>query len=167
MQLLDRPAGQERAIYRVRGRPPRSISIYTGLIEIGLCSGGKNLSPAWCSAANPFSEQPKFAIGFSGHVIELSGDEGTFTPASGMIDRDDSTFGVDWLDHNTIVSGGRRGEVCLWDRRSRGQSMRFRHPAQINHVRKLEGSRIAVAGTNESVSKHDVINSLSARRPLI
>lgn len=124
------------------------------LFYIGLGRSVFDLCPTWCSAANSFSKQPKFAIGSSGQVLELSADEGGFNLTSGMVDSGDLMFAVDWLDHNTIISGGRRGKVCLWDRRSRGQSMRFRHPAQINHVRKLEGSLVAVAGTNESVSLH-------------
>ena len=123
-------------------------------IKIRRFSNDRTVSPGWCSAANPFSEQIKFAVGFDGGVREISGGEEDFSCLSNRIGQDDATFGVDWLDPNTIVSGGRRGDVCLWDTRTHGQSMRFRHPAQINHVRKLKGSQVAVTGMNESVSRH-------------
>lgn len=156
MPLLDLPDYDKWTGYRVGCRSFGQIFGSPALIEIRNGKSHQNLSPAWCSAVNPFSEQPKFAIGLAGHVVEVSGHEGGFAPVSGPVDRDDTTFGVDWLDHNTVVSGGRRGEVCLWDMRMRshGHCVRFRHPTQINHVRKLEGSRVAVAGTNESVSSH-------------
>lgn len=109
------------------------------------------ISPAWSSAANPFSTSPRFAVGLSGKVSDISENEGAY--GSTTVQRpNDTIYSVDWLDHNTIISGGRRGEIVLWDTRSGGENMRFQYPALINHIRKLEGTRIAIAGADESVS---------------
>lgn len=59
---------------------------------------------------------------------------------------------VDWLDHNTYLTGERGGAVRLWDIRSEGMSLRFQFPVAINHVKKLGEQRIAVAGMENKVN---------------
>ena len=146
---------QKSPIFRSGHEPAQILVGLPNPIKVKYFSSyDRDILPAWCSAANPFSEQIKFAVGFDGSVKEISAGEEDFSCLSNTMGEDEAIFGVDWLDHNTIVSGGRQGNVCLWDTRARGQSMRFRHPAQINHVRKLKGSQVAVAGINESVSSH-------------
>lgn len=137
----------------LRDNPPEQVVILPNLPKIRPFGDDKNVS-AWCSAANPFSEQSKFAVGFNGYVSAIAGGEDCFSLMMSKEGQHDTIFGVDWLDYNITISGGRGGKVRLWDTRTRGESMRFRHPTRINHVRKLEGSRVAVAGTNEDVSRH-------------
>ena len=152
MPLLDLPEYESKTNHLLRDQPPGEVVILPNLVKIRGSSNEGIVFPAWCSAANPFSEQTKFAVGFNSKVSEISGTEDTFSCLSNQTGLFDSISGIDWLDHNTIISGGRVGEVKLWDTRSRGEGVRFRHPSPINHVRKLEGTQVAVAGTNESVS---------------
>lgn len=59
---------------------------------------------------------------------------------------------IDWIDHNVYMTGERGGVVRLWDVRNDGTSLRYKHPAAINHVKKLDEQRIAVAGLENKVN---------------
>lgn len=153
MPLWDPPEYIQQMGYLRDDSPPGENLLLPTPIKRRYPVGERVVTPAWSSAANPFCGHSKFAVGLSDCMSQISGDEDTWDFSYSTL-LDDAIFSVDWLDHNTMISGGRRGEVALWDTRNGGQSMRFQNPAQINHVRKLEGTRVAVAGTNESVSLH-------------
>lgn len=145
------PSPEERPReYFLRYQPPREVFLLSSIVAQRVSLNEENVTPAWSSAANPFSTSIRFAVGFSGKIGHAVDDEDAITYFA--IHHQDRIASVDWLDHNTIISGSQRGQVGLWDTRSNGQSIRFQYPGSINHVRKLEGSRVAIAGINESVS---------------
>lgn len=152
MPLWDVPEYETDPGYLMRSYPYNQILVLPSLIKTNLFSTEMCLSSAWCSAANDFCPAATFAVGFDDRVSMILEAEDHFSYDHNAGRRYDGIFSVDWLDHDTIISGGRRGVVALWDTRTRGDSVRFRHPTAINHVRKLEGPRVAITGTNESVS---------------
>ena len=63
---------------------------------------------------------------------------------------------VDWLNPTTTVGGSARGDVFLWDTRTWGSSLRFRHPGPVTGIRNMgNGSQILVSGM-ESMCIYDV-----------
>ncbi len=134
----------------VRHLSSRDVSLLPSIVAERVSVDEADVGPAWASAANPFSTSARFAVGFTHKIGYISDDEDSifYSPMPNQ----DVVSTVDWLDHNTIIGGSRRGQVGLWDTRSYGQSIRFQYPGPINHVRKLEGSRVAIAGIKESVS---------------
>lgn len=151
MSLEDREDYETLCEDQLRKRSHEDLVYLPSLLKLSCGSSQLPISSAWSSAANPFSTSTRFAVGLAGKVCDISDDEDVYDLTT-VCRLNDLIFSVDWLDHNTIISGGRRGEVILWDTRSDGENMRFRYPAQINHIRKLEGTRIAIAGIDESVS---------------
>jgi hypothetical protein len=141
---------ERRREYYFRNHQLGETVLPPNLVRSQASSCESRVVPAWASAANPFSTQTKFAVGYSGRVAELPAIEGMVASAT-IHPLNDDIFSVDWLDQNTIISGGRRGNVNLWDTRSGGGCMRFKYPVRINYARKLEGPRIAITGLNESV----------------
>ena len=156
MPLQDPPLQHSRLNYRRNSIPPGEGYVLPGLIRSRITTGDRLNFSAWASAANPFSTSPKFAVGFSGAVSVVVGREDhvvSETKGRG----DDRIHSVDWLDHNTIISGGRQGKVILWDTRSSGESTRFHQNSQINHIRMMDGgTRIAIADVDMSIKIQDL-----------
>lgn len=143
---------RRRGLYMPINRPPYQLYILPSLIK-SRYEYKDRPHPAWCSAARPFGEETAFAVGLdNGKVSKISEGEGTYSRIDSLGRGGQAVLTIDWVDHDTIISGGRGENVCLWDTRSRGESMRFRHPSHVNHVRRLEGTRVAVAGNKNSVS---------------
>lgn len=148
MRLWDRHPYGSGAEHQFGNYPPDQNVLPPSLRWISTCES--EFSEAWASAPNSLLGQTKFAIGFSGRVGVLSIDEDKLDSA--IIRRlNDHIFSVDWLDQHTIIYGGQRGHINLLDTRNNCGCMRFQYPAKINHVRKMEGPRIAITGLNESV----------------
>ncbi|KAF2156002.1 hypothetical protein K461DRAFT_290967 [Myriangium duriaei CBS 260.36] len=75
--------------------------------------------------------------------------------AGGLSVRDQAFRSTDWLDTNTAVIGARSGAVMLWDTRSQGSTVRWKHPSHAKQVCAAgDGGGVWVASTG-MVRKYD------------
>lgn len=108
----------------------------------------------WSSAPKPDTTSAVFAVGAGNYLSTITDRKVDWSvhTVTYYDEPEGCAFGVDWLNHETIVSGHGTGDVCLWDLRARGSSVRFVFPSSINHTRKLNEHQIVVAGKTESVN---------------
>lgn len=123
----------------------------------------------WASSARPDATTSDFAIATThGTVIVAESQSSwssdrlqTFKFGDSNEPRSSEVLAVDWLDKNILLNGCRDGTVRLWDVRTdggaSGTSRRVRHPACINHVRKMgDANRIVVAGLEGRMAVYDL-----------
>lgn len=108
--------------------------------------------PLQCFVTAP-KPDPTTAIfvvgGYSGPIV-ISEHQGAWVTRLKFGARDISS--IDWLDHNTYMTGERRGTIRLWDIRSNGTSLRFQAPSVATHLKKLGEQKIVVAGLQNNVN---------------
>lgn len=106
----------------------------------------------WCSSPRPdSSHQPCFAVGSSTGLLTIaSPDDGLTSNIQHRIRKAD-VKAVDWLSTNVIMAGTRASQVLLHDMRSDGSTVRVQHPHGVHSVKKVDESRIAVAGWGNNV----------------
>jgi len=95
----------------------------------------------WASSPNPPGGQNWTVIGASGHafMLEPTGRTVNTYPSSSDV------RAVDWLNPNTAVLGMLR-RTLLWDSRTAGTSMRFKHSEAVSAVRRLNDKQVVVGG---------------------
>ena len=120
----------------------------------------------WAAAPGPEPTVPGFAIATS-HGTALAAESQSSWSIQRLqnFKREDGdgasseVLAVDWLDTNVVLSGCRDSTVTLWDTRASGggaTSRPVRHASCINHVRRLDGSRIVVAGLERRMASYDL-----------
>ena len=116
----------------------------------------------WASAARPVSHRSDFALATSSGTRLIAEDQTGFSIERGMKfrpDREVDILAVDWLNENVVLNGSRDGFLRLWDVRINalaGSSTPLKHPTPINHVRNMNGNRIAVAGIKNTLCVYDM-----------
>ena len=106
----------------------------------------------WTSSANPAGTNDLIAIGHSKGAYMLSAQGKLLHSYNAGRD----VRAIDWLNPSTTVGGSTKGEIFLWDTRTWGSSLRFRHPGPVTGLRNLgNGSQILVSGM-ESIAIYDV-----------
>lgn len=104
------------------------------------------------TAAKPDPTSTMFVAGGSTGTFVIREIEGGWNTKQHQPCSAKEVTSVDWLDHNTYLTGERSGAIRLWDIRNDGTSLRFQFPAAINHVKKLGEQRIVVAGLENNVN---------------
>lgn len=104
------------------------------------------------TAAKPDLTSATFVAGSNRCLVVIREREGGWDASLRRLNSVRNITSVDWLDHNTYLTGERSGAVRLWDIRHNGRSLRFKFPAPITHAKKLGDQRIVVAGKNNNVS---------------
>ena len=123
----------------------------------------------WSSSARPDTPTSDFAIATTHGTVIVAESQSSwssnrlqaFKSEDSNERRSSEVLAVDWLDRNILLNGCRDGTVRLWDVRTdggaSGTSWRVRHPACINHIRKMgDVSRIVVAGLEGRMAGYDL-----------
>ena len=67
-----------------------------------------------------------------------------------------AVFSVTWLSSSLLASGCRNGAVWLYDRRSRGNTLRLQHPSSVTHVEHADEWRLVIAGLRNNLNTYDL-----------
>ena len=119
----------------------------------------------WASSPRPDPTTSTFAIATSYGAATVAESQSSWsfdrvqTFKSEAFDASSEVLALDWLDTNILLNGCRDGTVRLWDARTSGASgtsWRAKHQSCINHVRKLDGNRIVVAGLERQMATYDL-----------
>lgn len=123
-------------------------------------------STFWASSPRPLTSRSDFALGTSQGTILVAEDQASwsFERRMGFLDgghdqRAKEVMAVDWLDGNVVLNGCRDGSVRFWDVRSRsvaGTSVPIVHGSAVNHVRRLGGNNVVVAGIEDRMANYDL-----------
>ena len=143
----------------------RSLSVGLPIADHPVSHASQKLvlseSTFWGSAAKPHPTSSEFVVAAGEKVLLVYPREGwswEIKPEFPSPTRSDA-LAVDWLDTNVVLCGHRDGKVTLWDTRSSGihaRSSPIQHSACVSHVRRMNQSRIAVAGLEDQLSTYDL-----------
>ena len=119
----------------------------------------------WASSSRPDPTISEFAIATTHGTLIVAEAQSSWSfdriqnfKHEGL-DASPEVLAVDWLDTNILLNGCRDGTVRLWDARTNGiggTSWRVKHQSCINHVRRLDASRIVVAGLERQMATYDL-----------
>ncbi|KAL8834645.1 MAG: hypothetical protein Q9170_003647 [Blastenia crenularia] len=115
----------------------------------------------WCSVAGPHTDRAVFAIGTACGVELVEMRDRYLDPSVHRHDwprsnQAHNTFAVDFWNHNVVLAGTRNGKVRVWDIRSNGSNVRFKHPSSTTHIRATNENKVLVAGLDRKLSMYDV-----------
>lgn len=148
--------------------PSPSSHPFTSDISTFMSSTTQNTT-FWASSPRPCTDRSDFALATSSGTILVAEESASWSferqmgfrkhRSAAAGERGVEIVAVDWLDENVVISGGRDGAVRLWDVRIKslaGTSAPLVHSSAINHVRKINGNRIVVAGIENRMAIYDL-----------
>ena len=116
-------------------------------------------STLWCADANPYpsSVSDRLAVGTSEQVVQLTFRPDASTVLETAMQTKSDVLALSWLSANVVSAGLRNGSVLLWDSRSRGGTLRLRHPGSVCSLRRFKTEHLLLtAGTQNSLAMYDL-----------